>query len=303
MYQFEILSGACVTRLTLPEIAEPNEIVTFTDTENFGYNSYRLLLTRPNYHEDIEPASAFSNSITVNNTTTQPPEPEDPEKNAVYTTAPPPPTPTLDPVSYDSSSNEWSLSWNLNGPQTDLEKIAIRYRTNDGVNWSNWNSFNYEQSDPEWSSLEDGNGYVPPIGTTFDCLMYEFRLRVYKNGNNFSESASQDYVTATAPDAPQQFSASMSQTVNTDLEVSWSAPASNGGCAALSYIVEYREFGTATWTIATPTPISSTSLTINNLNASSEYFARVKAVNVWGMESPYGANDPNALMMLSLIHI
>lgn len=298
MYQFELISGSCITRLTLPEIAEPNEIVTFTDTENFGYNSYRLLLTRPNYHEDIEPASAYSNSRTVNNTTTQPPEPPDPEKNTIYTTAPPPPTPSLNSLDYDGS--EWSLSWNLNGPQTDLEKIVIRYRTNDGVNWSNWSSFDYEESDPEWSSLEDGDGYVPPIGTTFDCLMYEFRVRVFKEANNFSESASQDYITATAPDAPQQFSASMSQTVNTDLEVSWSAPSINGGCAAISYIVEYREFGTATWTLATPTPISSTSLTISNLNASSEYFARVKAVNVWNMESGYAADDPNALLMLSM---
>lgn len=298
MYQFEFLSGECVTRLTTPQIAEPNEIVTFTDTENFGSNSYRLVLTRPNYHEDIEPASAFSNSAYVNNSTTQPPEPPDPEKNTIYTTAPPPATPDFNSLDYNGTS--WSLEWDLNQPLSDLTDISIRYRTNDGVNWSTWNSFNYQPTDPEWSSLEDGDGYVPPIATTFTCLTYEFRIRVYKNPTNFSETSSLSYINATNPDAPIGLSVNRSQTVNTDYEVSWNPPANDGGCSTLYYTVEYREYGSAVWVVATDPPITATSLTISNLSPTSEYYARVKTVNVFGMGSEYSADDPNALVMLTM---
>ncbi len=298
MYQFELVSGSCLTRLTTPQIAEPNEVITFTDTENFGSNSYRVLLTRPNYHEDIDPASAYSNSVSLNNTTTQPPEPPDPEKNTIYTTAPPPPTPDFNSLSYDAGSNSWSLSWDLRQPQTDLVKISIRYRTNDGVSWSSWNSLDYNSTDPEWSSLDDGDGYTPPI-TTYDCLNYDFRIRVYQSQSNFSETSSQNYITATAPEPPTGLSVAKSQTVNTDLEVSWIAPTINGGCSTLYYVVEYREYGTPEWTVATSSPISATSITINNLSTL-EYYARVKTVNIFNMESLYAADDPNALLMLSM---
>ena len=299
MYHFELLSGGCITRLTTPQYAEANEIITFTDTENFSNSTYRVLLTRPNFYEDIEPTSALSNSVSVNNTTTQPPEPPDPEIDTIYTTAPPPPTPDFNSLSYDSDSNSWSLSWDLRQSQTDLINISIRYRTNDGASWSTWNSLSYSATDPEWSSLEDGDGYTPPI-TTYDCLNYEFRIRVYQTQSNFSETSSKNYITAIAPDAPVGLGVAKSQTVNTDLEVSWFVPVANGGCSTLYYIVEYREFGIPEWTVATTTPISATSLTINNLSATSEYFARVKSTNVWNMESSYTSDDPTALLVLSM---
>lgn len=296
LYQFEFINGSVVERLDVPKIAQPNEIITFTDCENFGYNNYRVLLSRPDHDKNnIEPRIGYSNTASIWNTTTPAPTPPDPEIDTIYTTSPPPPTPDFQSLSYDFANDVWFLTWDLLQDQNTLEKIAVRYRYNDGATWTSWTQFEYTSDDPEWASLEDGTGYDPPL-TTLSCAKYQFKLRVYKSAASYSETASKEFITANAPNAPMGLALTQN---GTSLDVSWSAPLVDGGCSTLYYVVEYREFGTSGWTVV-PTSTTATSLTISNLNASSEYFARVKSTNVWGMESAYTTDDPTALLALSM---
>jgi len=92
------------------------------------------------------------------------------------------------------------------------------------------------------------------------------------------------YSATSTPSAPQSFSASAG---DTEVDLSWSAPASDGGATVTGYKV-YQSTDDASFSeVATP---SGTTQTITGLTNGTKYFFRVGAINQAGTGA-YSANS------------
>ncbi len=87
--------------------------------------------------------------------------------------------------------------------------------------------------------------------------------------------------TITAPEAPSGVTVEIAS--GTSLNVSWNAPAENGGADITGYSVQYRggNENPSTWTSVTPNP-TDTETTITELTTGTEYFVQVAAINSVG---------------------
>ena len=104
--------------------------------------------------------------------------------------------------------------------------------------------------------------------------------------NTITISSSGSVGSVTSPGAPTNLQISPSLTTTGDkdyskLNLSWSAPANNGGSPITGYEIEYRNKGTANWTTKTST---TTQATIDVV-AGAEYEFVVSAVNAVGSSS------------------
>ena len=86
----------------------------------------------------------------------------------------------------------------------------------------------------------------------------------------------------TAPSVPQAFNGSPSKTT---VNLSWQAPADNGGRPLIDYTIQYRQAGDPTWQTLTHSPSTSTSYEISNLTSGVTYQFQVAAVNEIGESS------------------
>ena len=101
---------------------------------------------------------------------------------------------------------------------------------------------------------------------------YSFRVRaVNRVGESTASAASSSVTPATVPGAPTGLSATVG---DQQVELSWTAPASNGGATILRY--EYEQGLSGTWT---STGGTATSFTVRNLTNGQSYTFRVRAVN------------------------
>jgi len=107
---------------------------------------------------------------------------------------------------------------------------------------------------------------------------------------------------AVAPGVPTRVVAS--DATGSSLDVSWSAPVSDGGAAISDYTIQYREVGQLSWSTYAHTASTATTATVTGLSAMSTYVFRVAAKNTagtggWnGQESTIdaGAYDSCAVM-------
>jgi hypothetical protein len=86
--------------------------------------------------------------------------------------------------------------------------------------------------------------------------------------------------TAVAPGAPTRVVTS--NATGSSLNVSWTAPASDGGAPISDYAVDYRKVGEVSWAPFVHTASTSTSMTVTGLRSGSTYLFRVAAVNTVG---------------------
>ena len=66
------------------------------------------------------------------------------------------------------------------------------------------------------------------------------------------------------------------------IDVTWEAPASDGGSPITDYTIEYRKVGTTAWSNFVHVPSDNTSVTVTGLDQASTYAFRIAAVNVNG---------------------
>ncbi|HYL65689.1 MAG TPA: fibronectin type III domain-containing protein [Nitrosopumilaceae archaeon] len=96
------------------------------------------------------------------------------------------------------------------------------------------------------------------------------------------------YSTGTAPTAPGAPTGLTANTVSTSqINLSWTAPASNGGSAITGYMIERSTDSGTTWsTIQSNTGSTATTFSDTGLTASTAYMYRVSAINAVGTSVP-----------------
>ncbi|XP_052746764.1 titin homolog [Bicyclus anynana] len=103
--------------------------------------------------------------------------------------------------------------------------------------------------------------------------------------NAIGEDSAAFLVTVTAPPEPPR-GVAVARQAGRAVTLAWLPPADDGGCRIGNYVVEYYRSGWNVWLKATAS--RTTSATLADLIAGSEYRFRVKA------ESPYGMSAPSA---------
>ena len=137
------------------------------------------------------------------------------------------------------------------------------------------------QSITDYEYEQGGSGTWISTGGTATSYMvrnltngqpYRFRVRALNSvGAGAASAASPNLTPATEPDAPTGLSATVS---DQEVDLIWTAPASNGGAMILRY--EYELDFSGTWT---STGGTATSYTVTGLTNGQAYTFRVRAVN------------------------
>ena len=113
---------------------------------------------------------------------------------------------------------------------------------------------------------------------------YRFRVRALNSvGAGAASAASPNVTPATEPDAPTGLSATVS---DEQVDLIWTAPASNGGATILRY--EYELDFSGTWI---STGGTATNTTVRNLTNDQSYTFRVRAVNRVGESAASGSQS------------
>ncbi len=143
--------------------------------------------------------------------------------------------------------------------------------------------YEYEQDvSGRWISTGSTDTTTTVMGLT-NGQSYTFRVRAANSaGASAASTASASVIPATAPGAPTNIGVTGG---DQEVELSWMAPASNGGDTITGY--EYEQSGSGTW-IATGG--TDTDYTIFNLTNGQPYRFRVRAVNSVG---PGAASAPS----------
>ncbi len=149
------------------------------------------------------------------------------------------------------------------------------------------------QSITDYEYEQGGSGTWISTGSTATSYMvhnltngqpYRFRVRALNSvGAGAASAASPNVTPATEPDAPTGLSATVS---DQEVDLIWTAPASNGGATILRY--EYELDFSGTWT---STGGTATSYTVTGLTNSQTYTFRVRAVNRVGAGAASGSQS------------
>jgi len=88
---------------------------------------------------------------------------------------------------------------------------------------------------------------------------------------------------------------------NTQLAVTWTAPASTGGSAITDYLVEYSSNGGSTWTTFTDPVSTATSCIVTGLTNGTAYVIQVSAQNAVGLSLPSANSAPATPTNISVL--
>ena len=145
-------------------------------------------------------------------------------------------------------------------------------------------AYTLEGTDAASFTIVEASGQIQTkSGVTYDYETKDTYAVTVKadDGNGGSDTVA---VTITVTDVAEQPTTPTAPSVTatsgstTSLDVSWTAPGTNGGPALTGYEVEYRKVPATVWTAWTGT-VTGTSATITPLDASSEYQVQVRALN------------------------
>ncbi len=141
------------------------------------------------------------------------------------------------------------------------------------------------------------NSLISPICSTYSggSPSNSFTLQLRNPSGEYTNvfNVSCDTKTVVAPNA----ATSLNTTVgNQTVDLSWAAPAYNGGATITDYIVEYSSNSGSTWSVFDDGVSTATSAAITGLTNSTTYSFRVSAVNSagTGAASATAAATPNA---------
>ena len=199
-----------------------------------------------------------------------------------YTTVTAPGAPTAVSGSAASATSV-SLSWTApssNGGAS-ITDYTIQYSSNSGSTWSTWTHTASTSTSQTVTGLSQGTSYI-------------FRVAAVNSVGTGSYSSNSSSVTTwDVPGAPTAVSGS--STVNNQVALSWTAPASNGGTSITDYVIQYSSNSGSTWTTFADGTSTSTSATVTGLTSNTSYIFKVAAVNSVGTGS-YSSNSASVLV-------
>ncbi|MEI7782476.1 MAG: DUF2341 domain-containing protein, partial [Planctomycetota bacterium] len=102
----------------------------------------------------------------------------------------------------------------------------------------------------------------------------------YKN-----QSATSTFYSTVAPTAPDAPTALTPTADDTEVSLSWTAPANNGGAVITDYVIDYKLSSDSSWSTFADGTSTSTTATVINLTNGSSYDFRVSAHNAVGTGS------------------
>ncbi|MDE1812870.1 MAG: fibronectin type III domain-containing protein, partial [Thaumarchaeota archaeon] len=177
------------------------------------------------------------------------------------------------------SSSEIDLSWTApsNDGGSAITGYDIERSTDSG---STWNTLvaNTGSSSTTYSDT----GLTPSTS-------YTYRVSAINSVGNSSPSNTASATTssgtvATVPQPPTGLTATVAS--SSEIDLSWTAPANNGGSAITGYKVERSPDGTNWSTIQSNTGSTATTYSDTGLTSSTTYTYRVSAINSVGTGSP-----------------
>ena len=163
---------------------------------------------------------------------------------------------------------EVSLSWTAptNNGGAAISDYTIQYRAG---------------TTGAWTTFSDGTSTTTSATVTglTNGTAYQFQIIAVNAAGNSDASATASATPRTVPDAPTSLTATPD---DTEVFLSWTAPADNGGAAISDYIVEYKAASASNWATFNDGTSTSTTATVTGLTNGTEYDFRVKATNVAG---------------------
>ena len=163
-----------------------------------------------------------------------------------------------------------ALSWpepTFTGSET-LVRYEVEYKLTSDSSWTNW--ANVSNTAPRTSTV---------TGLT-NATSYDFRIVTVTSTSASSYSSVVSATPIGLPTAPQSLVATAG---NSQVDLTWSAPVSNGGSAITDYRIQYRVNGTSSWTTYVDGTSTSTSVRVASLTNGTEYEFQVAALNTGGV--------------------
>ena len=132
-----------------------------------------------------------------------------------------------------------------------------------------------------WSTFETTAALSPTVGSLTNGTLYEFRVLAHNTAGLGDPSNILSTTPRTAPGTPTGLGATPG---NTQVALTWAAPASNGGAAITDYQVQYKLSADppANWALFDDGSSPATGATVTGLTNGLSYEFRVRAVNVAG---------------------
>ena len=142
--------------------------------------------------------------------------------------------------------------------------------------------YSLEGTDASSFEIDSASGQIQTQSALDHETKSSYSVTVKADDNNGGSATVPVTITVTdvaeQPATPTAPSVTATAGSTTSLDVSWTAPGTNGGPALTGYEVEYRKVPATVWTAWTGT-VTGTSATITPLDASSEYEVQVRALN------------------------
>lgn len=171
-------------------------------------------------------------------------------------------------ISTTDSSVEFSWSSPVDNGGREITDYTIEYSLDGSGVWTTFN----ESVSPVTRVIV--TGLLP-------AKAYLFRVKSITAAG--SSQASNPTLSATTlgalPSAPINL---VANSLNSQVQLSWSVPVNNGGTAITDYIIEQSNNAGTTWVLVPETVSTSTTYTVTGLTNGSPYQFRVKAVNSVG---------------------
>jgi hypothetical protein len=173
-------------------------------------------------------------------------------------------------VVFNDPAYEVNLVWNapVSNGGSAITDYVVQYSNNDGSTWATF-----------------ADGTSTSTSTTVTGLagsqLYVFRVKAVNalgDGPYTDKSASVD-ITSTVPDPPTGAAGTRG---DTQVSLTWSAPAYTGGIALTDYVIQYSSNSGSTWTTFADGTSTSTSATVTGLSNGTSYIFQVAAVNATG---------------------
>ncbi|MBC8364995.1 MAG: fibronectin type III domain-containing protein [Actinobacteria bacterium] len=196
------------------------------------------------------------------------------------TTATPVTTPGV-PTSLSGTAGDTQVGLSWTAPASNggsaLTGYKVESSTNSGSTWSDEAADTGSTSTSYTAtSLTNGTGYM-------------FRVSAINAVGTGTASGTTTATPVTTPGVPTSLSGTAG---DTQVGLSWTAPASNGGSALTGYKIESSTNSGSTWsTVVADTESTSTTYTTTGLTNGTSYDLRVSAVNVAGTGSASGSTS------------